>query len=271
MVRADRPSMSATASLSGRRAGNPARTLRGGLRGMGPVVARHAAYPATPRANGPGRGAASRRCSGQGRCSVPTHRTHPSLDLGTSPAAFAAHELALEPQSAGRARRFLLTALSQWNLTPLVDDATLIVSELVANAIRHTRTADGQRIWLALHLLPNELICAATDPIPHPPELLSADATADRGRGLHVVDNLSSSWGWSPAAAPFARPLRRRGRGGCATQSRAPTPRSHTVRPAVNPGAAPGSTLRGRYHRPRSHPGRRGEAGRLARWRPVSM
>ncbi|WP_326615733.1 ATP-binding protein [Streptomyces decoyicus] len=72
------------------------------------------------------------------------------------------------------------------------------MSELVANAIRHTRAAEGQRIWLALHLLPNELICAATDPSPRPPELLSPDATADRGRGPHVVDNLSSSWGWSP-------------------------------------------------------------------------
>ncbi|MEW2555508.1 ATP-binding protein [Streptomyces zhihengii] len=44
-----------------------------------------------------------------------------------------------EPESAASARRLVRTALSAWGLADLADDAALIVSELVSNAVRHGR------------------------------------------------------------------------------------------------------------------------------------
>ena len=50
-------------------------------------------------------------------------------------AAFGAH-----PTSAGAARRFVDSTLRTWSCDHLVDIATLLVSELVGNAILHAGT-----------------------------------------------------------------------------------------------------------------------------------
>lgn len=44
-----------------------------------------------------------------------------------------------QPESATTARRLLRTACAVWGLDDLAEDGALIVSELVANAVRHAR------------------------------------------------------------------------------------------------------------------------------------
>ncbi|GHI04590.1 ATP-binding protein [Streptomyces cellostaticus] len=124
------------------------------------------------------------------------------LELGISPAGFAAHLLDPHPRSVRQARRFLQHCLSQWQLPAPVDSATLVVSELSTNALQHSRTPGSGPVWLAIILYTEELICAVADPSPKPPRTQSLAPLSEAGRGLHVIAALSSSWGWSPSPPP---------------------------------------------------------------------
>jgi anti-sigma regulatory factor (Ser/Thr protein kinase) len=117
--------------------------------------------------------------------------------------------LSARPDEAKRARSFTRDTLASWNLADLADDATVIVGELLANAIRHAgigspalRAAEpgieatGLGLWL---LRDNEgFMCVVTDPSDHAPALKQPGDCDEGGRGLHVIHSLSDHWGWSP-------------------------------------------------------------------------
>lgn len=93
--------------------------------------------------------------------------------------------------SAGTARRFVTDQVTEWKLEELLDDALLVASELAANAITH---ADSPcRIRLSLN--PATLRIDVIDTGEGTPEPQPASATAEHGRGLHLVDALTSAWG----------------------------------------------------------------------------
>jgi anti-sigma regulatory factor (Ser/Thr protein kinase) len=75
----------------------------------------------------------------------------------------------------------------------LVDDARLCVSEAVANAVTHTRTT---LVIADLTLRAHDIIVSVYDdsplPVPLPGGLYSEE---ERGRGLHIVEQLSAQWG----------------------------------------------------------------------------
>jgi len=77
--------------------------------------------------------------------------------------------------------------------------AVQVVSELVANAVQAARSLDHRStVGLSLRLFRDHLIAEVIDsspavPVPSEP----ADPLADHGRGLHVVEALTSGrWGW---------------------------------------------------------------------------
>jgi two-component sensor histidine kinase len=84
-------------------------------------------------------------------------------------------------------------------MSALSEDAVLVVSELVTNALRYGapgRGGDEPVIRLRLLAQPPYLMCMVTDPsreIPLRKESGTQDAT---GRGLHVIESCSSQWGW---------------------------------------------------------------------------
>ncbi|RGD56358.1 ATP-binding protein [Kitasatospora xanthocidica] len=117
------------------------------------------------------------------------------------------------------ARDFARSTLQLWGLTELFDDVALVASELVTNALRHAigarpdpsggalgeydfpmkPTADGRlpiRISL-VHRAP-QVVCAVSDPSSTGPVAREADFVAESGRGLHLVESFSRSWGWHP-------------------------------------------------------------------------
>ncbi|MGK4584471.1 ATP-binding protein [Kitasatospora sp. HPMI-4] len=120
------------------------------------------------------------------------------------------------------AREFARSTLYGWGLGELFDDVSLVASELVTNALRHalgarrdegsapvpgrlstcTRpVADGAlpiRISL-VHRAP-QVVCAVSDPSSAGPVAREPDFVAESGRGLHLVDSFSRSWGWHPLA-----------------------------------------------------------------------
>ena len=111
-----------------------------------------------------------------------------------------------EPTAVAAARRFVRETLNSWQLSGrddlMVDDAVLLTSELVTNAVVHAGT--GVELTCRLNGAAVEVSVLDRHParmIPDPP---SGGAEADRpnGRGLLLPGALSSSWGvtYAPTA-----------------------------------------------------------------------
>jgi anti-sigma regulatory factor (Ser/Thr protein kinase) len=98
------------------------------------------------------------------------------------------------------AREFAGQTLGGWGLLALAEDTTVIVSELVTNALVHgcdLSAAMSGQVELFLWCQAGQMVCAVTDPGPAPPVLVSPDLLAEAGRGLQVVQALSATWGWT--------------------------------------------------------------------------
>ncbi|MGW4568425.1 ATP-binding protein [Streptomyces sp. NPDC004561] len=93
--------------------------------------------------------------------------------------------------SIAEARAAIRTLLAQAGHEPhhqCSQDAQLIVSELVTNAVRHAPGPGG----LALELTPDAVLLRimVSDSSPHLPELPAHDARRVGGHGLHLVNRL---------------------------------------------------------------------------------
>jgi anti-sigma regulatory factor (Ser/Thr protein kinase) len=104
-------------------------------------------------------------------------------------------------QGAAQAREFTRHVVQSWGLAALAEDATLIVSELVTNALRHGVDGAAEAMPAGVELMlcrrAGLMACAVIDPGADVPLLLPPDHAAETGRGLHVVEALSAAWGWA--------------------------------------------------------------------------
>ena len=105
--------------------------------------------------------------------------------------------LGADPVSARLARQFVATTLLSWHVEHLVDTASLLTSELVTNAVLHADSAIEVRLARETHLIRFEVEDHGDGkPIRCYPAL---DDTS--GRGLALVDTLSSAWGVDPVSS----------------------------------------------------------------------
>jgi anti-sigma regulatory factor (Ser/Thr protein kinase) len=95
----------------------------------------------------------------------------------------------------GRLRRIGAAKLCLCGLAPLVDDAQLLISELLTNALRY---GEGGEIEFRLAITSRGLLVAVNDGSAHRPRLNVADATDETGRGLYLVAAFADDWGVSP-------------------------------------------------------------------------
>ncbi|GAB1821086.1 ATP-binding protein [Herbidospora sp. RD11066] len=97
-------------------------------------------------------------------------------------------------QQVARVRRFVALHLGDRRE---VDTAQLIVSELSANAVRHTNSGEpGGRFSVTLRIEGDELWMGVLDEGGRAePEVCKADERAEGGRGLDLVDHLAETWG----------------------------------------------------------------------------
>ena len=77
------------------------------------------------------------------------------------------------------------------------DAAALVITELLANAIIHGGRSQD-RIEVTVESSERRIHIEVEDRNPRPPVQREIDADAPFGRGLVIVDALSSAWGWDP-------------------------------------------------------------------------
>jgi DNA-binding response OmpR family regulator/anti-sigma regulatory factor (Ser/Thr protein kinase) len=96
------------------------------------------------------------------------------------------------------AREAVRDALTRWNVAAeTVEDATLAASELVTNAIRHGRAP----IQINLRRDDAGLVIEVSDGAHSRPLARDLDPTSPNGRGLHLIDAVSSQVGTRPIGA----------------------------------------------------------------------
>jgi len=92
------------------------------------------------------------------------------------------------------ARRLVRAHLREHGLAPLVDDAELIVSELVGNVVLHV----GGSVEVAVEISADQVLLSVTDDSPLSPHLRVFSRTSSTGRGMRLVHSLSAEHGVRP-------------------------------------------------------------------------
>ncbi|MCA1219777.1 ATP-binding protein [Streptomyces sp. 8L] len=125
-------------------------------------------------------------------------------EAGILPGRYLARALPADGRAVSEARRFTGFALRDWALGHLADNAALIVSELLSNALRHglaanpgARSGQPSAVWLGLLQRRGTVLFAVCDHSSSVPELREPDYYAQSGRGLHIIECLSEAWGWT--------------------------------------------------------------------------
>lgn len=99
--------------------------------------------------------------------------------------------LPAHPTSSRAARRFVTEALSRWGCTEAVDDAVLLVSELVTNAVLHARAP----VDLVVRRSRGAIRIEVFDEGQGTPEPQFGPPDATGGRGLGLVHAVATRWG----------------------------------------------------------------------------
>lgn len=90
-----------------------------------------------------------------------------------------------------------MTTLTSWGLEVTAWTAAQVVSELATNCTLHARS----EFTVRLSVEDGSVRVEATDSAPGGLQARQYSSTATTGRGLRIVDGLSSSWGVVPGGA----------------------------------------------------------------------
>lgn len=111
-------------------------------------------------------------------------------------------EVGAIPAALPYVRRHTRQTLAAWELSEIADDAELVLSELVTNALQATqveRQAAAQVVAVYLALDLDRLFVLVWDCCPEPPVHHGHAADdAETGRGLKIVQALADRWGTCP-------------------------------------------------------------------------
>jgi len=128
---------------------------------------------------------------------VPIHPTREAAVAAVLAAPAARRyrrRLAPTPVAPALARELLVEACREWKLPELVDNAEVVVTELVSNAVRY----GGGELMLSVVLGKRFLHLSLRDGSPVPPVRRIPDPYQGGGRGLILIDALAAGWGSTP-------------------------------------------------------------------------
>lgn len=99
--------------------------------------------------------------------------------------------LTADPRSPARARAFVRSTCREWECESVTDTASLVVSELVTNALLHAGTGSELR----LTRVGGSLLIGVIDAGGGSPDVFDAQTEDEHGRGLVLISALSTAWG----------------------------------------------------------------------------
>lgn len=110
------------------------------------------------------------------------------------------------PTAVGSARAHARMMVHEWAMDDLAETVTLVVSELVTNAVRASTDASGRPMYadttaglpvVHLRLSSDHLrvVIEVWDLSPQGPVVKQPESDAENGRGLVLVEALSQRWG----------------------------------------------------------------------------
>lgn len=95
-----------------------------------------------------------------------------------------------EGSAAWQARSAVRETLLDWGLEAVLDNAVLLVSELVTNSLRYARGPIGVRVMRG-----NSLLVEVSDTVPTPPHERYPTTMEEGGRGIQLVSRQAFRWG----------------------------------------------------------------------------
>ncbi|WP_228079423.1 SpoIIE family protein phosphatase [Streptomyces profundus] len=128
----------------------------------------------------------------------PNVKDHDSDDIalliarlgGLPPDRLASWTFPAERRVVREARGVVVETLRGWGLDALIDQAELLVSELVTNAVRHAHGPVELRVVRG-----STLLIEVTDPVLDPPRERATTPDDEGGRGLSLVSREARRWG----------------------------------------------------------------------------
>ncbi|MEU8203606.1 ATP-binding protein [Streptosporangium sp. NPDC049046] len=105
-------------------------------------------------------------------------------------------DLPADPEAVGKARGLVREALAAWDMSSVAENVTMVVSELVSNAILHGKAP----ITLALYRYGRVVRGEVTDHSAVWPSPVPAGPEEEHGRGLAIVAAYADRWGVVPAS-----------------------------------------------------------------------
>lgn len=132
----------------------------------------------------------------------------PSYPPNERPLASDSLDLVALRTAVGCSRMFLKFKLTNWQAPIELDDALVVVSELVTNAVRatgsldpNTKLSDVTRLNLLrvrLDALKQGILIQVQDSSSEMPRIKDASDDDEGGRGLAIIDSLCAAWGSYP-------------------------------------------------------------------------
>ncbi|WP_256642021.1 PAS domain S-box protein [Streptomyces murinus] len=114
--------------------------------------------------------------------------------LPAAPLAAVTTDLPAAPASVPEGRAFLRRTLASWECPAPADDALLLLSETLTNAVQHAEGPVGLRLCRTT----TDLTVEVSDRSPHLPQPRHAAGDEEHGRGLFLVRTLADGWGVRP-------------------------------------------------------------------------
>lgn len=105
-----------------------------------------------------------------------------------------------DPDQVGITRRIVRATLEYHDLGGYADDAEIIASELVTNAIQHASTGNPENkigVTLMRAWAGKAVSVIVTDSSRISPVKRETTNGSEHGRGLQLVESLSIRWGWT--------------------------------------------------------------------------
>ncbi len=101
------------------------------------------------------------------------------------------------PEQVGVARAFVMRALAANQVGTDTDAATLLTSEIVTNAIQHTRSgAESGTVTIVVIGVSRGVLVEIIDDGAAGAPIVKGDLYAAEGHGLFLVQNLAAEWGY---------------------------------------------------------------------------